>query len=216
MIRLRRQRVILIATLFSLLLLPCCTGGGAQEAAQTSGQNDLALLQQNKFIKASLFGIMTFSFSDDTFTWPTELAVSSVPIVWMGQVFNGQVKNAGPAKDITDQVHGGVSADGQWLLSFYFSRVISSPNNPAMYYTVELKNVPIGTLTGTAQGARGSITRQGDIQKYITSLVYMSPGAIYLSTDWTNDADGQRANLEVVFEKDPSELLGDLPAGGMM
>ncbi len=191
-----------------VLLVVALTGCGKEPVSTVTAPSKLSLLQENKYITAELYGVMTFSFSDTTFSWPAVLDTSSVPIVWMGQVFNGKIGNAGPGKDMTEQVHGGVSADGEWLLSFAFSRGIVGPNGFNVFYSVELKNVPIAVISIEASGEPGSFSKEGDVQKYVSQVVYVSPGTSYISTDWTNDLDGQRPKLKLAFEKEPSKTLG--------
>jgi len=200
-----------LAILLSVLI-GC--GGGSPQASQE--QSDLALLQQNGYVNARLFGLMTFAISTTSFTYPTDLTISSVPIVWMGQVFNGSTKG-GPGGYTTDFVHGGVSPDGAWLLSFSYSRQIIRPGGSSTYYSVELKNIPLGQV-GAAKP--GIFEQKGDVQKYVVQISYLGGGfsvpegssSAYMYTDWTSTTEGRQPVLGVTFEKAPSQTLAGAQA----
>jgi hypothetical protein len=158
---------------------------------------------------ARLYGLMTLDFEGQQISWPTELTISSVPLQWMGQVFNGTVK----ANSLTDQVHGSISADGQWLLTLTYSRqVVQSASG--VNYSVKLRNVPIGSSANDTVKA-GNFEKTGDVAKYVEEIGYVAgpPKSTYISIDWANSGQGLQPILEVTFEKEPSQVIG--PPGSL-
>ena len=77
----------------------------------SDGQKNLALLQQNRYLKGRLYGLAAFDYAGTIMTFPSEFTVASVPIEWMDVIFSGKLEEGGPGEDVTDQVHGSVSAD---------------------------------------------------------------------------------------------------------
>lgn len=208
--------VATVTTVMVVLLTVSCTSAREPEIVK---QTLLPTLQQNQYIKVSLSGVMTFEFNGEQVAWPTLLATSSIPVTWMGQVFNGTVELNG----LTDQVHGAVSSDGEWLLTLSYSRGIIRPSD-VIFYSVILKNVPI---TRMADGTLvvGSFEKQGDVQKFVENVVYRAGGALgnatisstnYAMTDWSGTTQGIQPVLKVTFEQQPSELIGPGAAPGGM
>jgi len=188
--------------------------------------NFLSELQQKSFLKARFFGVMTFSFSGTAFTYPTEFTVASVPIVWMALIFDGKLEETGAGEDVTDQIHGSISQDGQWITDMYFSRRITYiNNNTGIFYQVTLHNVPLGGLDTTQTPGSAIADREGDVQKYITQIDYQNGPLVngqinatttYMSTDWKNMKTGMIPVLKLTFETQPSEILGPtIPQAGM-
>lgn len=192
----------------------------------TTPQHYLALIQQNGYMTARLYGLMSFNFNGTTVSYPTELIIVSVPIVWMGQVFSGKLEETGPGEDVTDQVHGSVSADGAWLLNLTYSRQIVYNNGKAVAYSVSMKNVPVIDTKIGLTDAPVTFKKQGDVQKYIDEIVYndgswdgkkITPNITYVSTDWTNSGNNLQPILRLAFEQVPSQVMGPLQTQpGMM
>jgi len=210
----------------SLVILAC-----APKTSRTDSpgdQNSLAILQQNQYLKASLFAVMTFDSGVQTLAFPSKFNVSSVPIIWMGTLFNGRLKEVGPGEDVTEEVHGSVSPDGAWVETLFFSRmVIRATNNSGTFYRVTLRNVPISMLVNGISEL-GTFKKEGaDLQKYVDKIEYsdgqMNGNQIvatstYVSTEWQNTADGQKPVLKLTFEIAASEILpgfSDKPVMGM-
>ena len=208
-----------VMTIFMVMLPAMAFSCAASNTLASDNQNaTFNSLLQNKYLTARFYGLMTFDFNGEIFAWPTELAISSVPLVWMGQVFNGKIEVNG----LTDQVHGAISADGEWLLNLSYSRTILGSTSRTSY-SLTLKNVPlIGTTAN--KPISGSFEKKGDVQKYIETIEYQSkalPGfspendAKYISTDWSNSSSSVPA-LKITFEVDPSQLYDpSAPAQGM-
>jgi hypothetical protein len=184
-------------------------------------QDNLSILQQNKYLKVRLYGVMTFDFGGEPMTWPTELKTASVPLVWMGQVFNGKSVASGPEYNFVDQVHGSVSPDGEWVLNLSYTRQIIRTQD-SVYYSVSLRNVPVVSSANSTMVV-GKFDKKGDIQKYVENIEYRAEGRLvnlkipattYSSIDWTNTLEGQQPALKLLFELKPSEILG-APSTGM-
>jgi hypothetical protein len=214
------ERIIAAAIILSLILLGPVACGKTPAASKSSGS--LNTLQQNKYLTARVYGVMTFDFGGEMVSYPTELKIASVPLQWMGQVFKGDLVVSGPQYSLTDQVHGSVSADGEWLLTLSYSRQIVRPLD-SVAYTVSLRNVPIISSANTTEKVR-SVEIQGDVQKYIDDINYMAGGAgatltKYTSMDWANSDQGTQPILKVTFEQNPSDVIGPpgaVPQGGGM
>jgi hypothetical protein len=196
------------------------TGCGKTSAPDVEGQGSLASIQKNKYLIARLYGVMTFDYSGTTVTFPTELIISSVPLVWMGPIFDGKVENNGPGNDVTDQVHGSVSADGTWIVSLSYSRQIIRPGDKSLSYRITLKNVPIANADTGTTNTPGTFEKTSDVQKYVQTIEYNSgiftggkivPAITYVSTDWENAKTGMQPALKITFETKPSETLGPMP-----
>jgi len=170
---------------------------------------------ENKYLIARLYGVMTFDYSGTTVTFPTELIISSVPLVWMGPIFDGKVENNGPGNDVTDQVHGSVSADGTWIESLSYQRQIIRPGDKSLSYRITLKNVPIANAATGTTTTPGTFEKTSDIQKYVQTIEYNSgiftggkivPAITYVSTDWENaktrDAAGLKNNVRRKAQRD--------------
>jgi hypothetical protein len=210
--------LVVSGTLFGLT---SCTRAPAT-AATTQGA--LTALQQYKYMNARLYGQMTFDIDGEQFTWPAELIIASVPLEWMGQVFNGTLTAGASGNDLTDKIHGSVSADGAWLLSLSFSRQIIRIGENGTYYRVTLKNVPIGVNSYVVEP--GKFEKVGDIQKYVEEIQYIDgrwdgskiiPNVNYISTNWINTRNGLEPVLKLTFEQEPSQTMGEssIPSGMM-
>lgn len=209
-----------MAALALSIILPGLTGCGKTTAPTVKGQGSLASIQKNKYLIARLYGVMTFDYSGTTVTFPTELIISSVPLVWMGPIFDGKVENNGPGNDVTDQVHGSVSADGTWIESLSYQRQIIRPGDKSLSYRITLKNVPIANAATGTTTTPGTFEKTSDIQKYVQTIEYNSgiftggkivPAITYVSTDWENAKQGMQPALKITFEEKPSETLGPMP-----
>ena len=179
------------------------------------------MLQKNGFFKARFFALMNFSFSGTTVTYATELTTASVPINWMATIFDGKLEETGAGEDVTDQIHGSISTDGQWVTDMFFSRsIVNSGNNTGIFYRITLHNVPLAGLDTTQILGSAILDKEGDIQKYVTKVEYqsgpvvngqISPTTTYLSTDWKNLQTGMIPILRFTFEIQPSNILGPTP-----
>lgn len=187
----------------------------------SDGQKNLALLQQNRYLTGRLYGLVTFDYAGTIITFPAEFAVSSVPIEWMEVIFSGKLAEGGPGEDVTDQVHGSVSADGTWLVSLLYSRqVIRATTNTRTFYRIMLRNMPIVKLVGGVTTELGTFEEEGsDVQRYVDRIEYVDEplrgsGTVttYLSTEWKNTVKGQMPTLKLAFEKVASQKLAPLPA----
>ena len=209
----------LIAAMLSLTMFGFA-GCSKSTATATQNQTDLSVIEQNKYLTARLYGLMSFDFSGTPVSFPTELTISSVPISWMGPIFNGTLQNSGPGNDVTDQVHGSISSDGKWLLLLTYSRQIARPNQKSIFYRITLKNVPITQADSRPAGTPGSFDETGDVQKYVDQIEYSEgiftngsivPEISYVSTDWSNSTPSLQPALRVIFELKPSQIFGPMP-----
>jgi hypothetical protein len=124
-------------------------------------------VQQNKYFTARLYGLMTFDFEGSPFAWQTELKIASVPVEWMGHIFDGKYIEGGPGEDVTDQVHGSVLKDGTWIDFLFYSRQIVRYGGTAVFYRVTLKNVPISKSSEFRRERRRSqIYRKNRIHRW--------------------------------------------------
>jgi len=215
-----RLRVVVVAAVAAAVALASVGCGARSVSTTTAKSTRLTQLQRAKYVTARLFASMSFEFEGQTVEWPTELIISSVPVNWMGQVFNGKVE----ANGLVDQVHGGVSGDGEWLLSFSYTRSIVRTQD-VISYTVVLRNVPI-TPTDNSTAVVALFDRQDDVRKYVEDIQYKAggvtvgswkeTGANYTSTDWNAAGTGVRPKLKVAFETVPSQDIGSGPAPGGM
>ncbi len=174
-------------------------------------QNSLPLIQKNGNLSVKFSGVMTFEYSGTQVTSFSELAVEGVPIIWMERLFSGKLEEFGAGEDITDEVHGSLSADGNWIETFYYSRqILRKTTNPSgTFYRITLKNVPItGAANGSTAGPGNFIKSGADAQKYITKIEYadgpVKGGQInsttkYVTTDWGNTGKGQVPTMKVTF-----------------
>jgi len=208
-----------LAVLLSITLISF-TGCGQSTTSTVNIQSSLSVIQQYKYLIARFYGSMTFDFKGTPFTFPTELTISSVPVTWMGQIFDGSTENNGPGNDVTDEVHGSVSADGKWVLMLSYSRQIARPAQKSIFYRVTLKNVPIDKAGFGTGVASGTFDESGDVQKYIDKIEYMdgifengqiTPSITYISTDWSNPNQSLQPALKIAFEQKPSQVLGPMP-----
>lgn len=220
------KRILAIILTISVTLV------GLSSCSKTStpvsnSPNNLDLLQQNKFLTGRFYGLMTFKFSGTTFTFPTELQIASVPVTWMGELFNGKLEEVGPGEDVTDEVHGSVSSDGNWLVTLYYSRqILRTSNNTGTFFRVTFRNVPIMKQVNGVVTEVGTFEKDGaDLQKYVEKIEYIDgtlngnqivPTSSYLSTDWKNTGNGLKPSLKLTFEKEPSQEMGPLPEAPKM
>ena len=199
------------------ILLAGCTAPPASTTASTqttlpsppsTALSNLASLRESKTLAASLYGVVTFSFSGTTVVFPTQLFVPAVPIAWSGTSFSGHLEETGPGEDVTDEVSGVVSNDGNTALSLTYSRqVIRRTAGNGTFYRVSLKNVQ--TIGPT--GAIGVVAKSGaDVRYYVVKVEYSDgslsggqivPNTTYVSTDWANTNPGQVPTLQATFAK---------------
>ncbi len=213
-----------IAIALTVLFLAACISPSSTSVSQ----NNLALIQQNGNLSVRFFSVMTFSSSGTLVTAPSELGVSGVPINWMGVIFNGRLEEFLAGEDTTDEVHGSVSADGNWIESMYYSRQIlrTTANPSGTFYRISLKSVPIsGAASGSTLGPGNFEKSSGDIQKYITQIEYADGPVIdskinsitkYISTDWGNTFKGQIPTLKLTFAQGSGNLGKTPTKSGMM
>jgi hypothetical protein len=209
----------------------------------SSEANAVALLQKNQGISVSFSALITFTRYKQELQIPSELALPSMPIEWMGLSFTGKVETDmlsigntvpiglyGPSSRVTDQIHGTVSADGKWLASLTYSRQITrSGPNDGVFFKVTLRNLPFkGSSEGGGLEAE-TISLSGlDVQKYVVSIEYtdktVSGGQVlvmanYHSTDWDGSDGTLKPAIKVVFTPQatgsPSPTKTQ-PGGGMM
>jgi hypothetical protein len=221
-----RQGIVL--SLICLVLSAVgCTSGADQTSGPTVGLNAtqaqgvLSRMQSTGNLSAFLYAVMTFEISGTEFAYPTQIAVDQVPITWMGSIFNGKVVESGPGEDVTDEVHGSISADGYWVESMYFSEQITRTNaKTGTFFRVTLRHTPVVNEAGGAIKDLGYFNQtSGDVQKYVAKIEYIdgplingkiSPLSTYLSTDWKNGAKGQVPILKLTF----AEGSGNRPKPG--
>lgn len=178
-----------------------------QPTASSTTLASLAFMQ-SKSLSVSLYGVMTFSVSGSSVSYPTQLFVPAVPITWSGTSFTGRLEEAGPGEDITDEVNGTVLADGSAAESVTYSRkVIRSGAGNGTAYTVVIHNVPLGPQP---QAIGGFEKIGAEVQKFVASIAYAGgplsggevvPNTKYVSTDWTNNASGQMPALKGIFAR---------------
>jgi hypothetical protein len=208
-----------------LVLSGCVANSTPSPASEAASQKNLALLQQNGNLSARLYGIMDFDYSGAVVRSPTELAVSGVPLQWMGANFNGKLQKSSTTEDVIDEVHGSISADGSWVESIYYSRQVlrKGANSSGTFYRINLKNIPINEGQNGADVNPGIFERSGtDIQKFITRIEYVDglmkdgeidPSIKYISTDWTNSSPGQTPSIKLVFAKGSGNAGGTAKSG---
>ena len=165
-------------------------------------------ITQSKSLSVSLYGLMTFSVSGSSSSYPTQLFVPAVPLTWSGTSFTGRLEEAGPGEDITDEVSGAVSSDGSMAESVRYSRkVIRSEAGNGTSYTVALHNVPLGPVSQAIGGFQKS---GAEVQNYVASIEYADgplsggdvvPSTKYVSTDWANSTAGQAPVLKGIFAR---------------
>ncbi len=210
-----------LAVLFSLVvvftLVACQQGTSAQSAKETQG---LEHLRQAKFLKASLSGRMTFDYGTSTRGWATNLRVPSVPITWLGTVFNGRVEQKVTGGNVLIVVHGTVSEDGAFVNALTYSKAIVVPGS-VMSYSITLRSLPVVSVFGS--NVTGSFEKKDlDVRKYVESLDYKASiggvavdnGEAQMATgvfDWTGQ--DQIPWLRVFFEKVASEAASGLTGG---
>ncbi len=195
--------------------------------ASTSGTTGpgLGSLQQARFLKASLYGMMQLDFDGTPVTYPTSLGVPSVPVVWMGPIFSGKLEKTGPGQDTTIQVHGSISDDGEWVNALSYSKIIvTRSTSNVLSYEVSLRYVPITAVSGSA--VMGTFEKKGsDVRKHVEEIKYFQSGTLsgtqkattttFTSLDWEGVGTGQEPILKLVFETIASEDAGSASSGGM-
>jgi hypothetical protein len=227
---------IAAAVLVLILSLTSCTSPASgtispnSSPALSGSQNNLAVIQEYGNLSARFYGLMTFKSSGTEVSFPSEFSVPPVSINWMGGVFNGKLEETGAGEDVTYEVHGGMSADGNWVDSVYFSRQIlrKSANNSGSFFRVTLRSVPMVSTVNGAASQLGSFEKTGaDVQKYISKIEYadgpmngnqIASNTDYVSTDWKNTNSARMPVLKLVLGKGPGEQKQGAPAGntGMM
>ncbi|MEN8614424.1 hypothetical protein ABFB09_03940 [Dehalogenimonas sp. THU2] len=166
------------------------------------------LLKKTTNMSVRLYGIMEFETFGIVFRHPTTLEVLTVPIGWMLDSFRGFREEKTPTQTVTDQVHGTITPDGQWMTSLVFTRRIThtSPDD-GVFYEVTLKNVPISSFENELITANeiGS-----DILKHVEKVSYIEKSysngqlvtnTVLVSTDWTKDAAGLAPYILILFEE---------------
>jgi len=222
------RKLFVVALAVALLLLPACSKKPATTSQGDPTQSSSSL-QQFGNVSASFLGLVTFESFGQTFTNPSEFGVPPIGIQWMGLIFNGTLAGAGFGKDITYQVHGSVSADGNWVESMFFSRQIVDSTGNSDFYRVTLRNVPLAQAVDSDKKAIASCQRNGsDVQRFLVKLEYSygPAGATatqqplntlnYISTDWKSTECA--ALLKLTFATGPGTQIGDgpPPRQGMM
>jgi len=224
MSHLRRTLSVTLAVAATIALAACQPVAPASMGVTTSP--GVRALQQSRFLKASLYGMMQLDFEGTSVTYPTSLGVPSVPVAWMGPIFSGKLEKAGPGQDMTIQVHGSVSDDGAWVNTMSYSKLIVTRTNITMLsYEVRLRNVPVTAVAGEAGGA--SFEKKGpEVRKHVEGISYGQTGTLsgtqkdapttFKSIDWAGTGPGQEPILKLVFETEASEDAGSLSPGGGM
>ena len=137
-------------------------------------------------------------------SYPTDLAVPQVPVIWSGMSFSGTLHESGSGEDITDKVAGTISADGKVLVSLVYSRQVLRTTNSGTAFSVSLSNVPLDI--GVSSGAYNY--SGAALQGYVSGITYVDgtiisgqiiPSTVYVSTDWGNTQ--QPPTLTIVFGK---------------
>lgn len=205
-----------LAVLIVLTFVTSCSSNAS--VTTTSSSSEAAWLQQSGNMTINFSAMMNFDVAgypgSPTFTYPTQLTVPAVPITWMGSIFNGSVTDTGKGYNLTDEVHGSVSADGAWINEVTFSRKSFSQSGQ-ISYSVTLVNVPI-SKPGTASTTVANFAKKGtDVRKFISKIAYSSGGSIsteYESTVWedTNNV----LNLTVDFAKGKGTRPSGMPLAG--
>jgi hypothetical protein len=224
------QYGMFLAILVIVTGLTACTGGNPDSNSgnivpSASAAQNLALIQENGNLSARFYGLMTFRSLGTDVTFPSDLSVPPISIYWMGVVFNGRLEETGAGEDVTYEVHGGVSADGNWVESVYFSRqVLRKTIDPSgSFFRVTLRSIPISNTAGQP----GIFEKIGaDVQKYISKIEYsdgpmngkqIASNTDYISTDWKNTTSARMPILKLAFGKGPGKQKEGAPApGGMM
>ena len=202
---------LLIPIIFLIALSGCTSSAAPSPVVEQTVQTNLALIQQNGNLSVKLFAIIDFDYSGVVYRIPSEFVVSGVPLIWMGANFNGKLQNTSGGQVITDEVHGSLSSDGNWVESSYYSRQITRTNGSGTFYRVTLRNVPVSEQPNGSPVSLGSFERSGaDIQKFIAKIEYqdgiikngqIDTGIKYISTDWKNNSAGQIPSLKLIFAK---------------
>jgi hypothetical protein len=159
-------------------------------AITTSSMNTVNF-QQYKSLGVDFRAVITFSISNTTTSYPTELAVPQVPITWNGLSFSGNLQESGVGEDVTDTVNGSVSADGKTLVQLVYSRQIMRTTATGTYYSITLQSVPLnaGTIAGLFNYSGANI------QGYVKAINYIDGPIVsgqinaittYISADWAN------------------------------
>jgi hypothetical protein len=157
----------------------------------TSVTTNTVVFQSFHSFAADFRAFITFTVSNTTASYPTELAVPQVPVTWNGLSFSGNLQESGPGEDITDEVSGTVSPDGNTLSQLIYSRKIMRTTNTGTYFSITLRGVPLnaGLITGLYSFS-GAL-----LQQYVITINYMDGPIVsgqieastaYLSTDWAN------------------------------
>jgi hypothetical protein len=218
-------RVTGLLTLILILIIPFSLAGcsssktdvSASEilagSTETSGQNNLALVQQNKGFSVRFYALMTFNISNQDFPYPTEFKLQPIAISWMGPTFTGNVQTKGAGAAIYS-VHGSISADGNWLETLSYSINTFQPKSQfGTFCRITLRNMPLtmvsrGTLSAPTFEMSGS-----EVQKYVAKIEYTGSNQ-YISTDWQIQDPGLLPTLKLEFIKDAPVQTGP-PGGGM-
>lgn len=193
--------------------LAACSAGVAPASTPAPTTNGLAALQQYGYFTARLYAVMTFDLSGVASTWPTELAVPSVPVYWMNHIFDGKILEGGSGKDVTVSVHGSVSADGAWVENVSYSFAVQK----SLYFRILLRTVPINKVGSPTGSQPNACEMTGpDVRKFVENVEYAAGGPVTLTAiDWANLTPGKETSLRLAFEKKPSRELSGTAGGGM-
>jgi hypothetical protein len=183
------------STSTSTTLLPVST------TTITSTSTNTVNFQQYKSLAVDFRAVITFSISNTTTSYPTELAVPLVPITWNGLSFSGSLQESGIGEDVTDTVNGTVSADGKALVQLVYSRQIMRSTATGTYYSVTLQSVPLnaGIIAGLFNFTGSSIQGYATAINYIDGPIVsgqINATTTYVSTDWGN---AQPPTLSITF-----------------
>jgi hypothetical protein len=182
--------------------------------------------QQFNALTVSLNGLATLKDVDNqTQSQLVSYSVVQVPIIWMGQIFNGGLKGVGVlGGDFNITVHGNLSQDGNWVENISYSReILRWDSLTAEYYRISLQNVPLTKGVNVKNENIGTSQKSGsDIQRYLSSVEFGSgflnasltppidSNIQYVSMDWKSTDNVP--TLDVLFEALPVPP----PGGGMI
>jgi hypothetical protein len=217
-------KILTITCALSLIagVLPGCKNESKSSSTSNSAQATSNYFEQFNAVSATFSGIVTLANGDQTSTVFTEFFTPVVPISWMGPIFYGRYEGSGAfGGDFVFDVHGSVSADGNWVESMYFSReVIQQDILKGELLRVTLRNAPM-TKSVDSQNINTAICEKSgsDVQRFIALIEYSNgllvgtkPLSVisdfrYISTDWSSTVNKPLLKLSFVISPDQ-------PAGG--
>jgi hypothetical protein len=221
---LRKASVLVWVSIFAVLIgLTACSQAElgvsdsktASSSTGTSGDNNLSLLTQKKGCSVRLYGLMTFDAFNQDWSWPTEFKLPPIAITWMGPIFNGRLETVGQGSAIYE-VHGGASADGNWIESMYYSVNTSRSAQLGVFYRVTLRNIPLNLTSNSVTSWTPIFEMSGsEVQKYAAKIEYAGANT-YVSTDWQTKLSGHLPELKLEFIKEQPVQTGAQGGGGGM